>query len=104
MDTQEEETTRTAEEETAEPGAPAEPEETTKPEEAVEPEAKAEPPKPGTKVEVGTLEPNQSFTFERKEYVVSAVYPFGVMAVPPTATKKRKPVEKIPTDTIVTVK
>ncbi|KKK78731.1 hypothetical protein LCGC14_2840620 [marine sediment metagenome] len=62
-----------------------------------------EPPAPGSKVEVGTLQPDQSFTLERKEYIVSAVYPFAVMAVPPKPSKQRKNVERIPIDTMVTV-
>ncbi len=96
MDTEREETTETTE--TLEPEASVDSEET------VEPEAKAEPPAAGTKVEVGTLEPDQLFTLERKEYVVSAVYPFGVMAVPPKTMKNRKGAERLPLDTMVTVK
>jgi len=100
MDTEEREEST----EVAEPEASVEPEGTTEPEAEVEPEVETAPPTPGTKVEVGTLQPDQSFTLDRKEYVVSAVYPFGVMAVPPSPTKKRKLVERIPTDTMVTVK
>ncbi len=78
--------------------------ETTEPVAEVKPEAKPEPSAPESKVEVGTLEPNQAFTLDRKAYVVSAVYPFGVMAVPPKTMKNRKGAERIPIDTLVTVK
>jgi hypothetical protein len=53
------------------------------------------------KVEVGSLNPNRGFSIGRAKYIVSAVYPFAVMAVRLNPTKAAPAVEKLPLDTLV---
>lgn len=62
-----------------------------------------EKPVPKANVEIRTLQPGHSFTLNRVSYIVSAVYPFAVIAARKKPSKLTKPIEKLPPDTLVKI-